>query len=258
MGWLYVDDGFPEHPKALAAGGDACWLWVCAFAYVNRNHSEGYIPKAMVPRLSDRKNPAKLAKRLVEVGLWEDKGDSFYMHDYLTWNASALARKAKARKAAEARWGGTPSNAPPDAPSIANASSEHVPDDPPSRCSSDVMHMPSPNPIPNPSISISVDNFNVGRIPGVAETEKELERAKALAVRMAEAIASSGSKPNPKRLVEVVRWALTYMDWAVVDEAIGYSLTLDNPPQGHGFFVTQLRSWASQRGVKMPEFGAKS
>jgi hypothetical protein len=88
MSWFKLDDHFPDHPKILAAGGDAAWLWVCGGCYCARHLTDGLIPKAAVPRLSDRRNPMKLAQRLVEVGLWIDRGDHFGMHDYLEFNPS--------------------------------------------------------------------------------------------------------------------------------------------------------------------------
>jgi len=36
MAWVRLDDGFPDHPKALQAGPLACWLYVCGIAYANR------------------------------------------------------------------------------------------------------------------------------------------------------------------------------------------------------------------------------
>lgn len=130
MGWVYLDDKFPEHPKVNAAGGDASWLFICGLGYVNRNGTNGLIPKVIVSRLSDRKNSAALARRLVAVKLWHDVGDSYEVNDYEQWNRSAIDRRAKAKKAAEARWRPPPRDAPPDAPgnasSNAQASPEHM------------------------------------------------------------------------------------------------------------------------------------
>ena len=126
MSYTYLDDGFPEHEKVSLAGGDAGWLYVCGLCYVNRRLSGGRIPKPTVPQLSDRKRPMALAAKLVEVGLWEDGGDHFVIHDYATFNASAERKRAarieKAKKAAGARW-----HSESDAPSMPQASAEHAP-----------------------------------------------------------------------------------------------------------------------------------
>lgn len=77
MGWVYLDDRFPEHPKVEAAGDEAAWLFVCGLAYVNRNNTGGIIPKLVVGRLTDLARVERPALRLVKVGLWKDQGDYY-------------------------------------------------------------------------------------------------------------------------------------------------------------------------------------
>lgn len=160
MPWVWLDDKFPDHPKVTKAGGDAAWLYVAALAWVNRTLTSGFIPKAIVPRLTDRKKPMQLAQRLVDVGLWIDRGDDYEIHDYAVHNASAEeARMRKqrdsdrARKAAQARWEKERAAALQEQNnSNAQALPEHVPE----QCSDDAQPMPhvrghAPNPIPPPS-----------------------------------------------------------------------------------------------------------
>lgn len=115
MTWAYLDDGFPEHPKVIAAGGEAAWLYVSGLCYVQRRLTGGVIHAAMIPRLTDLRNPGKLAQRLVEARLWDVHAEGFVVHDYEQGNASALDAIAKreqrkalksehSRRAAEARW----------------------------------------------------------------------------------------------------------------------------------------------------------
>jgi hypothetical protein len=117
MAWVYLDDQFPDHPKIAAAGGDAGWLFVCGLAYVKRYATEGVIPKRQISRLSDRKTPSRLARKLVEVQLWEDDGNDYRIHDYHDWNRPQANRVEAARKAARVRWGNAKAdaNALPDA-----------------------------------------------------------------------------------------------------------------------------------------------
>lgn len=91
MPWVRLEDTFPEHPKIDAAGGDAAWLHVCALAYCNRNTTDGFIATARLAQLSDRKSPARLAARLVEVGLWEVEDGGWRIHDYLDYQPSKAA-----------------------------------------------------------------------------------------------------------------------------------------------------------------------
>jgi hypothetical protein len=101
MPWVRLDDGFPEHPKIVTAGGDAAWLHVCALGYCNRNLTDGHVPKDVLGRLSDRKSPKNLAKILCEVGLWTDDGDHWSIHDYLDFQPTAESVKAEREQAKE-------------------------------------------------------------------------------------------------------------------------------------------------------------
>lgn len=98
--YVRLNDGLPEHRKIVAAGGDAAWLYICSLAYASRNLTDGIIPQAVVARLSDRKQPAKLAAKLTSVGLWHVTGHNcdrcpqpdvgtYAIHDYLEHQPSA-------------------------------------------------------------------------------------------------------------------------------------------------------------------------
>lgn len=136
---IYLKDEFLDHPKVMRAGGDAGWLYVCALGWTNKHLTGGFIPVEVIGRLSDRKAPAKLAARLVEVGLWDQVDGGYRVHDYDEHNfgaeAKRQAREDKARKAAQARWekerarkqaapGSPPSDAPSNAPSIATSNAQ--------------------------------------------------------------------------------------------------------------------------------------
>lgn len=117
--YVRINDGLPEHRKIVAVGGDAAWLYICGIAYCSRNTTDGIIPKAVVPRLSDRKQTTKLAARLTKAGLWHDAGhdckrclqpdvNEYVVHDYLQHQRSADHIEALKQKRAEAgRAGGS-------------------------------------------------------------------------------------------------------------------------------------------------------
>jgi hypothetical protein len=88
MALLRLDDAFPEHPKVLAAGGDAAWLYICGLSYSNRQLTDGFIPTTALRRLSDRKNPVVLAQRLVAVHLWDAVDAGWAIHDFLAYQRS--------------------------------------------------------------------------------------------------------------------------------------------------------------------------
>ena len=96
MAWVRIDDGFPDHPKALEAGPLACWLYVCGIAYSNRYLTDGFIPERQVSRLSECRKPFALASVLVSVGLWERVENGYQIHDYLEYDVvhNALVKSA--------------------------------------------------------------------------------------------------------------------------------------------------------------------
>lgn len=86
MTWALVDDHANEHPKLLAAGAEAAWLWVCGLMYCRRQRGgRGFIPEPMVGMLYPVKAPKKLADRLVKVGLWVVTEGGYLVHEYAEW-----------------------------------------------------------------------------------------------------------------------------------------------------------------------------
>jgi len=123
VAWIRLDENFPDHPKAIAVGGDACWLHVCALAYCNRNRTDGLVPTGAVPRLSDRRRPEDLVERLLEAVMWHGAGEvcesddcpafagvpdgSFAIHDFLEYQQTRAELDEKhAQKVAAGRAGG--------------------------------------------------------------------------------------------------------------------------------------------------------
>lgn len=72
--FIRIDTGIGRNRKISRAGGDAGWLHVCAICHCGDEQTDGLIPKAIVPQLSDRKAPMKLAAKLVTVGAWHEAG----------------------------------------------------------------------------------------------------------------------------------------------------------------------------------------
>lgn len=88
MSWAKIDDQFPDHPKILAVGPLAAWLFVCGLCYCARLLTDGFIPRGQIRRLADVDNAPELADRLVECGLWEVCEGGWRIHDYLDYNPS--------------------------------------------------------------------------------------------------------------------------------------------------------------------------
>ncbi len=131
MAWVYLDDQFPDHPKVVAAGDAAAWMFVCGLAYCKRYATGGRIPKGQVTKLTGSRSAAKLAVALCappagySSGLWEDHGDYFLVHDFDDWNKPQASRSEAARKAARARWGAPKSDADAHADALPDASESH-------------------------------------------------------------------------------------------------------------------------------------
>src|SRR5581483_3384403 len=84
---VMLDPRFPDHPKILAAGPLAAWLHVAGICYANRHLTDGFIPVGQLTHLCAL--PAnvgglaeRLARDLVDVGLWHEADGGFEIHDY--------------------------------------------------------------------------------------------------------------------------------------------------------------------------------
>jgi hypothetical protein len=96
MSWAKVDDRANEHPKFIKAGPKAAWLWTCGLMYCNRQPKKtGRIPKAVLPMLFPGLGKRE-AEALVRVGLWEDDGEDYAVHDYHPWNPELREKRAEA------------------------------------------------------------------------------------------------------------------------------------------------------------------
>lgn len=106
--FIKLHDAFPDHPKIHQVGPAAAWLYVCGLCYCSRWLSDGRIPKGAVAQLSAIRQPAAAARKLVDVGMWDDAGDHYLVHDYLEHQSSKAQVEAKKLARAEAgRKGGS-------------------------------------------------------------------------------------------------------------------------------------------------------
>lgn len=108
MAWVRIDDQFFLHPKVAKAGKDAALLYLGSLTYAAGQLTDGRIEAAAVRLISAMVDvQAKHAKRLVEVGLWEECEGGYMIHDYHEYNPSrdkVLATR-EARAEAGARGG---------------------------------------------------------------------------------------------------------------------------------------------------------
>ena len=83
MAWIKIDDQFRNHPKVLAAGPLACWLYVCGLCYVAKHDTGDFIPtKSLAGLAGDRANE-NLDIRLLEARLWSPAPGGYRILDWL-------------------------------------------------------------------------------------------------------------------------------------------------------------------------------
>jgi hypothetical protein len=94
VSYFPVDDGFAFHPKAIAAGNEACGMWVRAGAWSKANTTGGVVPREIVRVLGSK----RAADRLVAVGLWVESPEAYYFHDWTDQAGNDVAGVEKERR----------------------------------------------------------------------------------------------------------------------------------------------------------------
>jgi hypothetical protein len=99
MTWVKLDDGFFDHPKAVAAGPLAVALFFASCCWSAANLTDGKVPKHVVKLIVSKSGVTKKqCDVLVSVGLWHDNGNHYEIHDYLHHNPSrSQVEKQRAR-----------------------------------------------------------------------------------------------------------------------------------------------------------------
>lgn len=154
--WFKVDDQLPMNEKMLTVSLAAVGLWVEAGAWASASQTEGRLPKRLL-RVLHPDASQKEADELVKVGLWEDRGDYWQIHDFLEYNPPKdQVDSIKAQRSAAGRTGGLKSGkvrrskteakreAKVEAKREANAKQNRTPSPSPSHISTDVDISPKP------------------------------------------------------------------------------------------------------------------
>lgn len=124
MPWIKLDDQWIDHPKIIDAGRDARDVWLASLTYCARHLTDGLFHPNLIPQFCvmagvDLANCQEFAKKLLEVCLWEDEGEKYYIHDYLEYNptkkqteATRLERAKAGRAGGNAKASKLPSKKP--------------------------------------------------------------------------------------------------------------------------------------------------
>lgn len=97
-----MEDRFPWHRKVRGLTDAAFRLHVSGICWSTEHLTDGKIPTADLPLVSDVKKPAKVVEELEARGVWDVLPDGWEIHDYLTYNLTAEQVRAE-REAAASR-----------------------------------------------------------------------------------------------------------------------------------------------------------
>lgn len=104
MVWVKLDDGFFDHPKAIAAGPLARELNFAAWCWSAANLTDGHIPSHVLPLIAAKAGVKPgVSGRLIEVGLWRTNGDGWEINDFLVYNKSRRAVEEEREKWRESK-----------------------------------------------------------------------------------------------------------------------------------------------------------
>lgn len=102
--YVPLDAAFFDDDKVVEAGEAAGWLYLNMVCRVKQLDSDGVLTRPQISRLSVTGWQKRLA-RLVEVGLVRESDEGFAISAWLKWHEPSAVRSARARAAANARWG---------------------------------------------------------------------------------------------------------------------------------------------------------
>jgi hypothetical protein len=106
MPWARLDDMLPVHPKVRALSDSAFRLYISAICWSNCNQTDGRIPAAQLPYVSDVRRSRYHADQLVQAALWDKTDDGWQIHDYLEYQPSAekVKRERELKRQRQERW----------------------------------------------------------------------------------------------------------------------------------------------------------
>jgi len=193
MTWARVDDGWWCHPKVLGLDLDARGLWVSALSWSCQQQTST-VPLHIVRMCGD---DGTAAKKLVEVGLWDENDDGTWdVHDWDDYQSES------AKKAAAGRKGGKKSGESRRASKQTDEADDGASDEAEQGASREAgPSRPVPS-LPNPKTTTS----DVPSDPDVSEDARDLTRKFAEAAKSnGHAMPAKGSKARDAWLVEMDR-----------------------------------------------------
>lgn len=99
MTWTRLSDTFTDRPDLLACSRSARLLHVEALVWCNRFLTDGSIPRAALPRLTDAEDAEADVAELVAAGLWTSDEGGGWRVDWEDQEPAADVRERKAMRA---------------------------------------------------------------------------------------------------------------------------------------------------------------
>lgn len=100
--WGRIDDKLHSHPKFCGVSLEASGLWLLCVSWSCDYGTDGKLPIAQITRFAGTK-AKKIAKELVDAGLWEIADGGFLVHDFLKYHEPSEQYQARAGAKTAAR-----------------------------------------------------------------------------------------------------------------------------------------------------------
>lgn len=251
MGWVRLDDDFYHHRKVIALSLGAKMLFVTGLCYCAENLTDGFVAAGAAKSLTGMLGIRQSAIReLVDASLWHKREDGFEVHDYLQYQPSGADERARRSHLSELRAQAGRRGGKRSAEVRASKSPSKSEANGQANLKQTAQQRGSPD--PDPLVVTSPSDLH-GWAPDVVATETEKLKAAELVDWLWEVLGRSRHAKHADA-IDVVCWAMSYLDGVVVEETIGHLRELTDPPRSARYVATTLRSWGQQRGVEMPEW----
>ena len=83
MTWTRIGSELPDNPRMLTLPRGVRYMHVEAMIWCNKQGTDGMVPAAALPRITDEPDPAAAAGKLVEAGMWEATAAGWHIVDFL-------------------------------------------------------------------------------------------------------------------------------------------------------------------------------
>lgn len=113
MAWARIDDNYYNNIKIQKVGPIAAHLYNAGLIYCNKNLTDGFIDKVMLPGIAGNafvKNIPREVSKLVEQKLWHEVEGGYQVNDFLDYNSSkAQVEETNKKRAIAGAKGGSSS-----------------------------------------------------------------------------------------------------------------------------------------------------